>query len=183
YPEMYNKSKIEFDAYLAELNKFEKNTERYTKPVSEADRQDLMKIQSSFLNLLNSIIDKNYNERNFFTTFEIEQEKNERFGKDYTRVPKGLLINYNKSKDYVDYAEPDFEYTITDKNDYHHNFIMNAYYSGYLTRANYLMNYSKFNEAESLINKALAIKPNVPDAKQLQTKLNQLRSIPKDGEN
>jgi len=179
YPELYEKSKVEFETYLAELLKFEKNTVRYTSPKTEADRQDLMKIQTSFLNLLNSLVDKNYDERNFFTSFEIEQEKNERFGKDYTRVPQGLLINYNKSKNYDEYKDPEFEFVITDKTDYHHNFIMNAYYNGYLSRANYLMNFAKFEEAEKLINKAIEIRPNTPDAKQLLMKLNQLKSLPK----
>ena len=44
---------------------------------------------------------------------------------------------------------------------------MNAYFSTYLSRANYLMNFAKFDEAEKLINKAMEIKPNSPDAKQL----------------
>lgn len=177
YPEVYNKSRSEFEIYLNELLKFEKNPERYTKPVTESDRQDLAKIQTSFLSLLNSIVDKNYGERNIYTTFEIEQEKNERFGKDYNRVPEGLLIKYSKEKGFVDYKEPDFTFTITDKDGYHYNFIMNAYYNAFLSRANYLMNYSQYDEAEKLIKKAFDVRPNAPDAKQLMNKLNQLKSV------
>lgn len=179
YPDVYEKSKNEFELYLTELLKFENNTNRYTNPKSETDRQDLMKIQTSFLNLLNSIPDKNYNDRNFFTTFEIEQEKNERFGKDYTRIPQGLLIKYSKSKTYEDIPDTQFDFTITDNNDYHHTFLMNAYYNSYLSRANYLMNFSKLDESEVLINKAIEIKPNAPDAKQLLQKVNQLRTLSK----
>lgn len=179
YPDVYEKSQSEFELYLTELLKFENNTNRYTNPKSEIDRQDLMKIQTSFLNLLNSIPDKNYNERNFFTTFEIEQEKNERFGKDYTRIPQGLLIKYSKSKTYEDIPDTQFDFTITDNNDYHHTFLMNAYYNSYLSRANYLMNFSKLDESEVLINKAIEIKPNAPDAKQLLQKVNQLRTLSK----
>ncbi|MEO8666539.1 MAG: DUF2723 domain-containing protein [Ignavibacteria bacterium] len=179
FPDVYEKSRTEFEAYTNELLKFEKNPDRYTKPSSETDRQDLVKIQSAFLNLLNSIVEKNYNERNFYTTFEIEQEKNEKFAKDYNHIPEGLLVRYTKDKNYVEYTDPEFEYTITDRTDYHHNFIMNAYFNAYLSRANYLMNYSKYDEGEKLINKALEIKPNSPDAKQLLQKLNQLRSLQK----
>ncbi len=64
-------------------------------------------------------------------------------------------------------------------NDYHHNFIMTAYFNAFLGRANYLMNFSKFDDAEKFISKALDIKPNAPDAKQLLQKLNQLRAIQK----
>jgi len=179
YPDIYDKSKIEFEIYLTELLKFEKNPERYTSPKTETDRQDLSKIQSSFINLLNSIVDKNYNERKIYTTYEIEQDKNERFGKDYTRLPQGLLINYSKDNVYDNYIDPEFEYTITDITDYHHTFIMNSYYNAYLSRANYLMNNSKSEQAERLIKKAIEIKPNAPDAKQLLQKNNQLKTLQK----
>ncbi len=177
YPEVYERSRIEFENYLIELLKFEQNTERYTKPSSETDKQELIKIQSSFLTLLNSIVDKNYNDRNFYTTFEIEQDKNEKFGKDYTRVPEGLLIKYDKEKGYVEYKDPEFEYALTLNPDYHHSFIMNAYYNSFLSRANYLMNFSKLDEAEKLINKAIEIKPNAPEGKQLLQKIKQLRNL------
>ncbi|MBK8550937.1 MAG: hypothetical protein IPL53_07710 [Ignavibacteria bacterium] len=99
YPDVYEKSRPEFEAYLTELKKFEKNPDRYTKPASETDRQDLMRIQSTFISLLNSLVDKNYNDRKFYTTYEVEQDKNERFGKDYARVPEGMLFYIQKKKD------------------------------------------------------------------------------------
>jgi hypothetical protein len=179
YPEIYEKSNQEFETYRTELLKFEINSERYTHPKTETDKQDLIKIQTAFLNLLNSILDKNYSERNIYTTFEIEQDKNERFGKDYIRVPEGLLIKYSKDKNFNEYKDPEMEFTITDNSDYHHSFLMNAYFSTYLSRANYLMNFAKFDEAEKLINKAMEIKPNSPDAKQLMQKISQLRALPK----
>jgi len=177
YPDICEKSKVEIDAYLTELLKFEKNTARYTSPKSEADRQDLMKIQTTFLALLNSFIDKNYPERTFYTTLEIEQDKNEKFGKDYSRVPQGLLFRYTREKGFDNYKNPEFDYDITQRSDYHHNFIMNAYYSAYLNRANFLMNYSQFDDAEASINKALELKPGSPEAIQLQSKCKQLKSL------
>ena len=77
------------------------------------------------------------------------------------------------------YIDPEFEYTITDITDYHHTFIMNSYYNAYLSRANYLMNNSKSEQAERLIKKAIEIKPNAPDAKQLLQKNNQLKTLQK----
>lgn len=177
FPDVYEKSKYEFEAYLNELLKFEKNSDRYTAPKTEADRQDLFKIQNTFLNLLNSILDKNSGERNFYVTHEIEQEKNERFGKDYNRIPQGLLIKYSREKDFDNYVNPDFEFTITDKQDYHHAFLMNSYFNSYLSRANYLMNFVKFEEAEKLLDKAAEVKPNAKEPLQLKQKLNQLKNI------
>jgi hypothetical protein len=177
YPDICEKSKAEIDAYLTELLKFEKNTDRYTAPKTEADRQDLMKIQSTFTALLNSIVEKNYAERTFYTTLEIEQDKNEKFGKEFSRVPQGLLFRYTKEKGFDNYQNPEFKFDITQRTDYHHNFIMNAYYSAYLNRANFLMNYSQFDEAERNINRALEIKPGSPEAIQLQNKNKQLKSL------
>ena len=177
YPDLCEKSKAEIDAYLFELLKFEKNTDRYTSPKTEADRQDLLKIQSAFSALLNSIVDKNYPDRTFYTTLEIEQDKNEKFGKDYSRVPQGLLFRYTKEKGFDNYENPEFKFDVTQKSDYHHNFIMNAYYSAYLNRANFLMNNSKFDEAEKLINNSLQVKPGSPEAIQLLNKNKQLKSL------
>lgn len=39
------------------------------------------------------------------------------------------------------------------------------------------MNYTKFDEAEKNINKAIEIKPNAPDARQLLNKLKQLKTL------
>ena len=177
YPDICEKSKAEIDSYLSELLKFEKNTDRYTSPKTEADRQDLMKIQSSFTALLNSFVDKNYPERTFYTTLEIEQDKNEKFGKEYSRIPQGLLFRYTRDKGFDSYEFPEFKYEVTQKSDYHHNFIMNAYYSAYLNRANFLMNHSKFDDAEELINLSLQVKPGSPEAIQLLNKNKQLKSM------
>lgn len=177
YPDICEKSKVEIDAYLTELLKFEKNTDPYTSPKTEADKQELMKIQTAFLSLLNSFIDKNYPDRTFYTTYEIEQGTNEKFGKDYSRVPQGLLFRYTREKGFDNYKNPEFDFDITQRSDYHHNFIMNAYYSAYLNRANFLMNHSQFEDAEASINKALEIKPGSPEAIQLLNKCKQLKSL------
>lgn len=175
FPDIYNNCKFEFDTYAFELDKFEKFTDRYTNPSSESDRQDLIKIQKAFSDLLNAIPDKN-TDRPFYTTFEIEQgAPQEKFGANYNRIPQGLLIRYTKDKGFDNYTEPDFQFQVSNRDDYHHNFIMNAYFSAYLSRANYLMNFSKFQEAENLINKALILKPNNPDAMRLLNKLKELQ--------
>ena len=87
--------------------------------------------------------------------------------------------NGSTDKNLTDIGGGSYSVTITDNNDYHHTFLMNAYYNSYLSRANYLMNFSKLDESEVLINKAIEIKPNAPDAKQLLQKVNQLRTLSK----
>lgn len=183
YPDFYEKSKSEIDAYYTELLKFEKFTDRYTNPRTESDKAEVSKIQSTFLTLLNSFLDKNYPDRSFYTTFEIEQQSQERFGKEFGRIPHGLLIKYTKNTGFDNFQLPDYRFTVTDRTDYHHNFLMNAYYSAYLTRANYVMNFSQFDEAERLISKALEIKPGSPEAIQLLNKNKQLKSMINNGTN
>jgi hypothetical protein len=131
------------------------------------------------MNLLNSLVDKNYNDYAIYTTPEIEQSNQERFGKDYVRIPEGILYRYSKEKNPVLTPEPELKYTFTDEKDYYHNFIMNAYYNYYIQRANYLMNKSDFDTAEMLLVKALILSPQDKTVFNLRNKINQLRTLQK----
>lgn len=175
YPEIYERSSLEFEAYSKELIKFEKFTEKYTKPKNEADKQNLILIQTAFMNLLNSIITKNPDYA-FYTTSEIEEDKNEKMMKEYARIPEGLLFRYAPKLDFDStYNEPEFVFTKTTATDYYHSFLMNAYYSMYLNRASYLMNFNKLDKAEDLIKKAMEIKNNDKVATGMLKRVNEMR--------
>lgn len=177
YPELYLRSNTEFEAYAKELFKFEKFTENYTKPKNETDKQNLILIQTTFMNLLNSIITKNP-EYAFYTTSEIEEDKNERMMKDYARIPEGLLFRYSPKMEYDStYTEPEIVFTKTNETDYYHTFLMNAYYMMFLNRASFLMNFNKFEKAETLIKRALEIRPNDKTALGMQKRLNEMRGL------
>lgn len=180
FPQIYERSKIEFEAFYVELLKFEKETARYTNPKTDFDRSESAKINSAFIALLNSLVDKNYSDHPIYTTFEIENAQGEKFAKDYVRIPEGVLIRVFKNYEfYNDFAEPELSYSISKEKDYYHSFIMNAYYNYYIQRANLLMNKSKFDIAENLLAKALEIQPNDRTANQLMAKIKQLKDIPK----
>ncbi len=176
YPEMYSRSEAEFTVYYNELLNFEKNSDRYSNPKTEADKQDVMKIQKAFSDILTSIVVKNP-ERNFYTTYEIEQEKQERFANDYGRIPEGLLFKYTKKTEYDNFIMPDYKFEITSDPQYHTSFIMNAYYNAYINRANYLMNFAKYDEADALLNIAANVVPKAPEVLQLRNKIKQLRTV------
>jgi len=177
YPELYSRSNAEFYTYAKELYKFEKFTENYTKPKNETDKQNLILIQNAFMNLLNSIITRNP-EYAFYTTSEIEEEKNERMMKDYARIPEGLLFRYEPKMEFDStYAEPEIVFTKTTETDYYHTFLMNAYYFMFLNRASFLMNFNKLDRAEELIKRALEIKPNDRTAIGMQKRLNEMRGL------
>ena len=129
------------------------------------------------MNLQNSFVDKNIEDHSFYTTYEIEQATSEKFGKDYKRVPQGVLIRYSKDKEFVKLREPEITFTVSERPDYHYTFLMNAYFSSFLNNANYFMNYAKYDEAEIMINRALEVKPQQKDALQLLAKLNQLKTL------
>jgi hypothetical protein len=179
YPDIYERSKTEFETYNVELTKFEHETSRYTSPQTETDKQDLMKINNAFLALMNSLVDKDYSDYAIYTTSEIEQNNQERFGKDYIRIPEGIIFRLTKDKNLPVTPEPDLQYTISNEKDYYHNFIMNAYYTYYVQRANFLMNKNEFDTAEKLLQKALELSPQDKTVYNLRNKINQLKSLPK----
>jgi hypothetical protein len=180
FPEIYERSKNEFETFYVELLKFEKETSRYTNPKTDFDRSESVKINSAFITLLNSLVDKNYSDHPIYTTFEIENAQGEKFAKEYVRIPEGVLIRVFKNYEfYSDFTEPELVYSISKEKDYYHSFIMNAYYNYYIQRANLLMNKSKFDTAENLLAKALEIQPNDRTANQLIAKIKQLKDIQK----
>lgn len=180
FPQIYKNSKQEFDAYKVELLKFEKFTDNYTKPKNETDKQNLLLIQNAFVNLLNSIVAKNINEYSFYTTFEIEEEKNEKIMREFIRIPEGLLYRLSPNNDFdTTFVEPNLTFTKTNSTDYYHSFLMNAYYMMFLNRVSYLMNFNKFDVAEIYINKALEIRQNDKTANGMLKRLNELRLLAK----
>jgi tetratricopeptide (TPR) repeat protein len=138
-----------------------------------------MKINNAFLALMNSLVDKDYSDYAIYTTSEIEQNNQERFGKDYIRIPEGIIFRLTKDKNLPVTPEPDLQYTISNEKDYYHNFIMNAYYTYYVQRANFLMNKNEFDTAEKLLQKALELSPQDKTVYNLRNKINQLKSLPK----
>lgn len=187
YPDFYTRIKTEFDAYETELIKFEKFTDRYLQPKSESDRKELEKIQIAFFHFLNAIVDKNQ-DKNFYTTYEIEDTKAaiEKFGKDYIRIPEGLLIKYSKSAEFDStYKDPEFKFDISDNTIYYYEFLMKNYYRSLMMRTNYLMNFGKYEDAEKLVNKAIELEykspSNIPsrEGNKILNQINQLKELKK----
>ena len=178
YPEIYERSRQEFEDYNIELLKFEKETDRYTNPKTESDKQNLIKIQNSFAALLNSIVDRNYKDYNVYMTFEIDDTKNERFALGYKRIPEGLLLRLTESTDFDStYSDPEIKFVKTNRTDYYHSFLMNAYYMMFLNRASYLMNFSKLDVAENYVKRALELKPNDKTGMGMLRRINDLRGL------
>lgn len=164
YPEIYKNSKPEIEKFSAELYKFEHDL-----PYDQA-------IVKAFSDLMTSFVTNNPGRR-IYTTWEIEQSKNELFAEDYSRIPDGLLfrlvpkdsLKNNKVSDYKMY---DFNFTLTAAKDYYHETLMLSYAMMLTASAAYLISVNRPEDAKKYIELALSAKPNYPQAVELKRKYN-----------
>jgi hypothetical protein len=166
YPEFYNKSQNEFEQFRLAVTDY---------IVNKNDNYDTKYIQNLYKNVYKSIIGNN--------DVYLSQEFSKRYVKSPVLtsidtslylVPYGLLIKLAKDNKYLDDGSPNFNYQLkngsvkdTDKKDPFYLLIMNVYNDSYLNRGYYMLQHSKYTEAENLINKALRIFPNDERSKQI----------------
>jgi len=167
YPEVYNNSRTEIEKFLVELYKFEHNI--------PYDQYSIVKL---FEEMLTSFVTKNP-DRKVYTTWEIEQNKNEVFARDYGRVPDGLLFRLVKSespdnKKMIDYQVYDFKFTPIEMTNYYDSTLMQTY-SGMLTASATLLanEYKRTDDAKKYVDLALLAIPNYARALDLKRKLSQ----------
>lgn len=84
YPEIANKSRSEIDAFMKDLELFESE-----KPY------DAMSIQTNYVNMLNSFIDKNYGSRPIYITLDVMETEPD-VAKDYIKIPEGMAFRLTK---------------------------------------------------------------------------------------
>ena len=129
----------------------------------------------SFSDMLTSFVEKNPTRR-VYTTWEIEQNKNELFATDYTRLPDGLMFRLVKGD--AETAQKneiklkDFVFTPSAKTDYYHKTLMETY-AMMLTNTSYiLIQQNKPEDAKKYLNLALTAIPNFQKAVELKRKFN-----------
>ena len=176
YPDIISKSKPEYDAFETELDKLHSNKSRYLSPKTQADNQDIMKFQKTLRNLLNSIIENNISGRDVYTTMEIDEVNDEKFAVPFVKTPNGVLLKLSTVKDTSFYKKTELKYDLTVSDDYFKNYVMDTYFKAHMNEAEYFLEKSAYDEAVISINKALAIKPDAKEAKQLLQKAEQLKS-------
>jgi hypothetical protein len=164
YPEFYKNSKTQIEKFLAELYKFEHNI-----PYDQT-------IVMAFEEMLSSFVVNNP-KRRVYTTWEIEQKRDEPFARDYARIPDGLLFRLVpkdsiKNNIVYDYELYDFKFTPSQKNDYYHETLMLSYSAMLTTSANYLVNINRPSDAKRYLEMAILAKPNYPQALELKRKFN-----------
>lgn len=163
YPEIYNNSKAEIERFLPELYKFEHDI-----PYDQAA------IVKAFEDMATSFVVNNPGRR-AYVTWEIEQNKNEPFAKEYVRVPDGLLFRLVKSNPENKYSLPDykifdFKFTPVTKTDYYNETISQCYCMMLTNSAYYLITQNRLEDARKYLAQALIAKPNYSQALELKRK-------------
>jgi transmembrane protein TMEM260 (protein O-mannosyltransferase) len=162
YPEVYENSKPEIERFLAELYKFEHNI--------PYDQKTIMK---AFNDLLTGLVEKNPS-RKVYTTWEIEQNKDEVFAQNYERIPDGILLQLFKKESTGKKSELktyDFNFTKLNKEDYYHETIMNTYAFMLASSANHFYSQNRIEDARKYVELSLKAKPDLPQALELKKKL------------
>lgn len=164
YPEIYNNSKPEIEKFLKELYKFEHNI--------PYDTQYIMKL---FTDMLTSFVTNNPG-RKIYDSWEIEQNKNERFAVNYPRIPNGLLfriVNADSLHNNVlnDYKIYNFKFTPTSNMDYYHRTLMTSYALMLTHSAIYLGSINRRQDALKYIDLALTAIPDYPKALEVKRNL------------
>lgn len=165
YPEIYNNSKQEIEKFLPELYKFEHNI--------PYDRVLIVKL---FEELITSFV-KNNPERKSYITWEIEQNKNERFAQEYIRIPDGLLFRLVPKSQFdnkllSDYKIYDFKFTPVKPRNYYYETLMNSYAMMLTNSASYLLSYNSKENAMKYLELSLIAVPNYNPALEIKRKFN-----------
>ena len=135
-----------------------------------------MNFLTALRNLLNSIIENNLEERNVYTTIEIDEVNDEKFAVPFIKTPNGVLLRLSKEIVQPKNNSSELKYELSKSNDFFKNYVADIYYKANMNIANYMSDNSGIDSAVIFINKALEIKPDSKEARQLLQKTEQLRS-------
>lgn len=163
YPEVYNNCKDDIERFLVELDKFEHNIP-----------YDQKVIQKAFEDMMTSFV-KNNPTRKVYTTWDIEQNQNEAFARDYQRIPDGMMFRLVSKVGLTnsilpDYKTYDFNFTPVTKTDYYHETLMLSYAIMLTASAEYLAAFNKPEDAKKYLALALIAKPDFAKALEVKKK-------------
>jgi hypothetical protein len=156
YPWLVERSRAEINDYLKELYKFERNIP-----------YDPQTIQRKYISMINSIIEKNIDERPVYVGSEIEKE----IGGGYKRVPEGLLYRLYSDNNYHEFPIMGYTYRPLNKKDRLIEQINRFYAIMFTDRGSYESFYGHKENALWYANKALDIMPTYSPAENLKRQI------------
>lgn len=154
FPEIYENSKHEIEAFIPKLLKFERN-----------EKYDAQILQKYFELILTGFVTKNINNRPIYLTSEMVTNdlRNGQFKlpDSLTVVPDLFLFKVTSSKDY--HPLKNFDYDIQFKNDdsYYTSTLRNLVAMIHVNRALYEKNFGKLEESKKFIELALKADPKI----------------------
>ncbi len=142
-----------FDDYMQTLDLFE-----------SGDQYNPMEIQSQYVNMINCIIDNNFDKRPIYVTLDVIQKEQDIAGY-YRKIPRGFAFKLDKSEDNPNISVDNIDISLLSrsikKNSGHLAEGIAATSSLNLSVAgNYALSYNDFNTAKKAYQKALLLDPN-----------------------
>jgi hypothetical protein len=149
YPEFFKKSRLTIDLFLEELYKFEHDLP-----------YDQSVIEYRYAAMIESFVDQNYSERPVYVTIEIEQE----YIEGYKRIPSGIAFRLAKDSLWHEQPMPSYQVIVPRKHSKYADEIVSMYAKAYVNNAIYLSLGGRIPDALQLLDKAIALIPNMPEA-------------------
>ncbi|MBE0646121.1 MAG: DUF2723 domain-containing protein [Bacteroidetes bacterium] len=147
YPDIYEASRSEIEAFLPYLDRFE-----------HGQPYDPAAIESTYNGMVNSIIDHAYGKRPVYVTIEMEKQ----FAPGYVRVPEGLAFRLYRAEDLPDPAATktvEMKYRPFASDERLPVEMRKLYASMLLNRGVYLYNGGLFPQADPVFRQALEFAP------------------------
>ncbi len=154
HPAVYEASRKEIETFLPYLDQFEHGLP-----------YDAAAIETSYNNMINSIIDRAYATRPVYLTIEMEQQ----FAPGYVRVPQGLALRLYRPEDLPDPASTGYvelQYRPFDSDERLPVEMRKLYASMLLNRGVYLFKAGLFTQADTVLRQGLEFLPG--DARLLE---------------
>ncbi|MAT38331.1 MAG: hypothetical protein CL946_01870 [Ectothiorhodospiraceae bacterium] len=165
FPDVYRKSEREFAEFREELNKFERD-EPYNPQV----------IETRFIALINSIIERHYDTGPVYLTIEMEQK----FAQQFARIPEGLAFRLYRPDEIPPLSKPvwdDFEYRPFARPGRLEDALRAMYANMLVNRGVLFLRAQNFQEAEAYARRALTFVPDHPTANQFLAQIMQSRQM------
>ncbi len=158
FPEIYEKSKREIEAFIPELIKFERN-----------ERYDAQLLQKYFEMILTGFVTKNINHRPIYLSSEMVTNdlRNGQFKlpDSLTVVPDLFLFKVAASRDYHPIINSHYQINFKDDDGYYTSTLRNLTAIVHVNRALYENNFGKIDNAKKYVEFALKADPkiNIPN--------------------
>ena len=153
FPWLMERSRQKVEAFLAELYKFEHDLP-----------YDPGQIESRYVDMINELIDRSMEDRPVYVGPEIEPE----FGRQYQKVPTGLMFQLTRNPDSVQINPIHFEFHPASIETRLTRGLRGMYVQMLTATSGYFLGKKRLSDADSCIERALTVDPTYQPARVLR---------------